>query len=187
LAPFVLVRPWREGLVVLRRELSDGAQTPSYRVEWHSPEAETIHVDVPYRPHATTPPDVDAALDGYAGSTFPEQLVQLGRYGSVQEVIDAAREGLMVPDLLPPVRGGSSGLIDTSVLVDPLGVVWAERWERTPGGDAQWDIIAKTGLQARVTVPADLRLLAAAGEAAWGVYTDDMGVPTIVRFRLLER
>jgi acyl-coenzyme A synthetase/AMP-(fatty) acid ligase len=92
----------------------------------------------------------------------------------------------MVPDLLPPVRGGSSGLIDTSVLVDRLGVVWAERWERTPRGDAQWDIIAKTGLQARVTVPADLRLLAAEGKTAWGVYTDDLGVPTIVRFRVLE-
>lgn len=186
LAPFDLVRPWREGLVVLRRELPDGAPTPTYRVEWHSPETETIHVDVPYRAHATTQTDVDAPLEVYAGSTFPEQLVQLGRYGSVQEVVDAAREGLIVPEFLPPVRGGSSGLFDTSVLMDPLGVVWAELWERTPEGDAQWDIIAQTGLQARVTVPADLRLLAAAGETAWGVYTDDLGVPTIVRFRVLE-
>lgn len=186
LASFDLVRPWREGLVVLRRELPDGAPTPGYRVEWHSPEAETIHVDVPYRAHATMQADVDAALDVYARSTFPEQLVQLGRYGSVQEVIDAAREGLIVPEFLPPVRGGSSALFDTSVLVDPLGVVWAELWERTPEGDAQWDIIAQTGLQARVTVPADLRLLAAEGQTAWGVYTDDLGVPTIVRFRVLE-
>jgi NAD(P)H-nitrite reductase large subunit len=63
------------------------------------------------------------------------------------------------------------------------GTIWLRREER--GGVTRWEVLDASGsVVARLDVPAALRILAADRTDVWGVETDDLDVPYVVRYRV---
>lgn len=180
LAPYPLVGLGQGEVVVVRR---DAAEQPAYTVEWWGAGGLAHRVAVPFTPVPVGEAEIEAALRPLASSSLPEMMVRAGVFASEGEALEAARERMVVPRHLPPVRGGGSGLGASSVLVG-RGVVWVERWERGPDGSGRWDVVDPSGLRGRVTVPDTVRLVAVEDGGAWGVVTDALDLPTVVRYRV---
>jgi hypothetical protein len=183
LAPYPLASPWQKGVVVVRRAPADPLSA-EYQVEWWGPGGRTESVSIPYAPVPVSEADIESALVPFSSSRTPEVMVRVGRFASESAVIDAARDRMVVPPTLPPVRGGNSGLDASSVRVGPSGTVWVERWQRGIDGSTEWDVVAPDQPVNRVSVPPGVRLMAVNSRYAWGVLTDEHDVPTIVRYRL---
>ena len=81
-----------------------------------------------------------------------------------------------MPDAYPPV---------TALVPGADGSVWLRR-EIPPGADvALWDVVDSDGaVVAAVRAPVSLRVLHADGTRVWGTLTDEMDVPSVVRYRL---
>jgi hypothetical protein len=96
------------------------------------------------------------------------------RFPSPATALRALREAIFVPRFHPPV---------TDLAVGRDGTAWVRR-EDAGAPLVRWMVLNPRGeLLAEVKAPAALRILQADGDRVWGVETDDMGVPTVVRFR----
>lgn len=100
-------------------------------------------------------------------------VAQYAENGPAREVLE---EALFLPATLAPV---------SSVFVGRDGRTWVGREDRPDAPTRQWDVFDSTGtLVAIFTVPHTIRLMAADGGVVWGVETDDLDVPYLVRFDL---
>lgn len=108
---------------------------------------------------------------------WSEQLRQIGASSAdVEAVIDSMALG----GLQPPVND----LVDT-----PSGRVWLRRDATpTPEGARWWvlDLGRRTPV-AEVLVPGNTRIAAVREDQAWGVRTDSLDIPYVVRFRVERR
>lgn len=87
---------------------------------------------------------------------------------------DAAREAVAAPTHYPPV---------SSVVVSRDSTIWLRL--NGAGSSVNWLILDSRGdLLARVVAPADLKILFADADYAWGVVHDEMDVPYVVRSRI---
>ena len=184
LGAFDLMKPWSGGLVVVRRPAPLVQHEASYQVVWLTEDSQPFEVSVAYEPSPVTEADVRAGLERYERTGLPGMFVERGLFASLEAVRAAAREGMVIPEYLPPIRNGSSGVNDRSLLVTDDGTVWVQRWRSSTPDLESWDVVSTSGLEARVGVPSAVTLLAVRGRYAWGVVRDSLDVPTIVRLRL---
>ena len=105
----------------------------------------------------------------------------LSREGHTEAEI---REALFIPDSYPPVSAALAGL-DGSLWIRREDA-WAPPHEPNPGAQrVEYQVIAPGGaVIAALSVPANVKLMAASDRHAWGVELDVFDVPTIVRFRI---
>lgn len=98
----------------------------------------------------------------------------------------AVEDGLTVPEHLPPV---------STALAAPDGSLWVRReaagssiYFASPSqvpGQVEWDLLDADGHIVGLTrLPIRFEALHAEGDAIWGVLRDEMGVPTVVKYRL---
>lgn len=184
LAPFPLVQRWREGWVVVERPQPTTSGEGEFSVVWIPAQGSATRHTFAYQPVATSESDVEAALDVISGTGLARMFVASGRFASEAEFRSAARETLVRPDWLPPVRGGGSGVPDQSVMVSPEGTVWLESWQRPAAGGSTWEVITMHGQRSRVHVPQGVYLRAVSEDQAWGFTLDEFNVPTLVRWRM---
>ena len=109
-----------------------------------------------------------------AAISLPEGPL-VDRYPSPAQALRALREAVFVPVFHPPV---------TDLAVGRDGSVWLRR-EDTGDPSVPWTVLDPRGeLLAEVEAPAALRIFQVDGSVVWGVETDELGVPTVVKLRI---
>jgi len=94
---------------------------------------------------------------------------------SVARLAEIVEDEIRWPPHLPPV---------SRVVVGADGAIWLQR-EPVPGDSVRWDILAPN-LEPRghVFLPTSFDVKRVSGESVWGVQTDEMDVPSILRIDL---
>ncbi len=166
-------QPWSDGsllatspagdaLVVVDRPVATADEPAAYRVTRIGLSGDTAWSTT--RPF--TPVPVDLA--------YRDSLLAAWSNNGASE--DALRERMFLPPTLAPA---------SAAFVGRDGRVWVGR-ER-PGGriGGRWDVYSAEGtLEMEVTAPARVDLRAADAATVWGVETDELDVPFLVRYRL---
>jgi hypothetical protein len=151
-------------IAVVERPVATSADSAAYRVSSVTASGDTLFsAEVPYEPLALPGEVVDSIVDRYAEG---------GRSRS------RIRETLFLPDHYPPV---------SDVVAGEDGTVWVSR-ERRPGASRAWDVFGPDGtLLARMEMPAAFRLHQARQGEVWGVLTDELDVPYVVRYPVVPQ
>ena len=158
----VAVRPGGDGLVVVDRPVAGTDEAGAYRVTRIGLSGDTVW--------STTRPFTPAPVD----LAYRDSLLAAWSNNGASE--DALRERMFLPPTLAPA---------SAAFVGRDGRVWVGR-ER-PGGriGGRWDVYSAEGtLEMEVTAPARVDLRAADAATVWGVETDELDVPFLVRYRL---
>lgn len=127
------------------------------------------------REYEFTPIPLD---DGYLDSLIEETWE---RRSSLHEEMTEARyreaylESLDAPPHLPPV---------TDLEVNTDGAIWLRREERHADTIGWWVLASDGEPLAELEIPASIRVLAVDGDEIWGVETDELDVPYLVRLGL---
>ncbi|MFG0253044.1 MAG: hypothetical protein ACF8NJ_09250 [Phycisphaerales bacterium JB038] len=155
----VAVRPGGDGLVVVDRPVAGPDGPAEYRVTRIGPSGDTAWSTT----RGFTPLPVDRA--------HRDSVIAAWAANGTSE--DALRARLFLPATLPPA---------SSVFVGRDDRVWVGR-ERPRGvAGGRWDVFSFDGsLEFELTAPAAVELRAADARAVWGVETDDLDVPYLVR------
>jgi hypothetical protein len=147
--------------------------TAEFGVTWTTFEGDTLAVRrYPYRPLPLDPAEEGAVLARM--STAPP-LSSI--YPDPDEAERVLRGMDLMPELLPPV---------SAAVATPAGGLWLAR--EADGRDTRsWLILDPEGEpRGQVELPAGLHLRVVRGAEAWGVETDELDVPYVVRYRILE-
>lgn len=141
----------------------------TFRVTVVGPGHDTLYArEYPYEPVA-----VPAAL---IDSVREATVQRIERFlGSRREAEQAAAEELFVPDWLPPV---------SQCELSADGRVWLQR-EALPGEPRTWVVLDPSGEpMGTFQVPADVEVRLVGTGTVWGVVTDALDVPYVVRYRV---
>jgi hypothetical protein len=179
------VSPTGERIVVVERPEPEAASAAVYRVRFVRPTGEVVSViEVPYEVVTLTARDLDRWIEGHGAL---RQMVESGLFPSMAAAERAMQAALDPPAFCPPIPNLGRGILEDAIVVSREGQVWVERWEREEASGTRWDVIAEgPGRVATAEVPPGIRLLAVAGDRAWGVELDEYDVPTIVRYRIIR-
>jgi hypothetical protein len=160
-----LVAPFPDGtgLGAVERRAGRSPDSASYTVTRYAADGTAAwSTRVPYAPRPTTG-FLDAWLASSRGGASPPS----------PEITRALRSAILVPPFYPPVTG---------VVPGDDGTVWLKR-EETGSDSVGWDVLDAQGRRsATVETPASLRIVAASAAEVWGVVTDSMDVPYLVRY-----
>lgn len=159
-------------LVTVEREPATAAEGAAYRVVRLDLAGDTVALaELPYVPVPLAPEQVDSMTAAMGERLAPRFDLQPAA------VAAEIRDQLEWPAFRPPV---------TQVLADTRGRTWVRREVGVEAGDSvRWEILAPDLTRAGfVLVPGDLDVKVVAGDALYGVVTDELGVPTIVRYEL---
>lgn len=119
------------------------------------------------------PVPLEAAMVDSVVAERAEALHEWQSGVSVGRAAEWARAGLYVPDLLPPVE---------SALVGMDGTVWL-RLTDDGAGPHRWLGLAPDGeILGELEAPREFRLMTATRDRWWGVLTDELDVPYIIRY-----
>jgi hypothetical protein len=153
--------PDGRALILVDRRPAEGPGPATWRLTRVGIEGDTaFSVDVPYEPVAVDPARVDSIVARFSG----------GRR-SASEI----RAVLFLPDFLPPV---------SDVVAAEDGTIWVAREDR-PEHPVTWEVFDAAGrLLARAETPPGFAAHHATGDALWGVETDELDVPYLVRYRV---
>lgn len=151
-----------DGLVVVDRPVLPAGSAHRYRVTRIGTTGDTVwSVERAYEPMPADVAKQDSIVQAMAEQAESEELV---------------RDRLFLPPTMPPAR---------AVFVGLDGRVWVARERADRMQPARWDLFAADGrLEAEVTVPGGVELEAADAAGVWGVETDELDVPYLVRFEL---
>jgi hypothetical protein len=154
---------------VEERTANDG---PGFRVSALRSTRDTVWShDYAFEPIPISTSMVDAAVERKAAGLNPDN------FPNRADVERQIREGLAIPDHLAPVSSG--------VFADN-GDLWLRR-EREPGEGQRWTVLDDTGVPVgRVLLPRGLLVKVISSNALWGVETDGLGVPYVVRFAITK-
>jgi hypothetical protein len=124
--------------------------------------------EISYRPRRLRKADVDQAL-----AIFTDPAAKLP--GPV--TIDSIRGKLYRPDFFPPVREAHVGRDNT---------IWLRvTFSDSPATGADWLVLSPRGFPiARVSTPADFRLMDADRHTLWGVEGNPLDIPVLARYLL---
>lgn len=161
-----------QGIVVVERPAA--RSEPAYfRVRKLAPDGRIEYAKrYRYRPVPMNGTVMDSVLNELAGS-----ITESGRPGapSMARARQWVREGLYVPGNHPPV---------SAVVMSQDGHVWLRREDR-PDALSLWHVLDRSGaIVAQSRIPPNVRLLEASQTHLWGVVTDELDVPYIVRYRI---
>jgi hypothetical protein len=155
--------PDGRALVLVDRRPAEGPGPASWRLTRVGIEGDTaFSVDVPYEPVPVDPARVDSIVARYSEGRRSESEI---------------RGVLFLPDFLPPV---------SDVVAADDGAIWVAREDR-PEHAVTWEVFDAAGrLLAHAETPAGFTAHYATGDALWGVETDELDVPYVVRYRVVR-
>jgi hypothetical protein len=133
-------------------------------------------VGVPYRPETLSRDELREWAENHPAV---EYLAQMGLSTS-RNAVESILAALGTPRFHPAIDGDGPGALSLNVQVDNLGRAWINR--RSEG----WVVVSQEGLMAEVKVPEGIRIQAIRDSIAWGVQLNDLGVPHLVRLRVVE-
>lgn len=158
--------------VALVQAIAGGEDEGAFRVTRITPAGDTVYD----RRFNSDPVRVSAADRDRIIRDFADQLSGDGQY--LGPALAVAREHLLIPEILAPFE---------KVLVGTDGRVWLKR-QSLSAPQATWLVLDPVGrLLATVAAPAGADLLHAGPDHVWGVVTDALDVPYVVRWRLTPR
>lgn len=150
-------------LVLVDRPVAEEAVPATFRLTRVTVDAEAdtvFSVEVPYEPVPVPAAHVDSVLAPLLDGPLSE---------------DRVREALFLPETYPPV---------SHVVAGTDGTVWVAREER-PGRPVAWQVYGPDGsLLARLEAPPGLIVHQVDRTGLWGVVTDELDVPYVVRYRV---
>jgi hypothetical protein len=158
----VAIAPGGAGIVVVDRSLPTEGDSPAFHVTRIGMSGDTAWSTTrTYSPVAADRARQDSLVAEYAEN------------GPAVEVLEAA---LFLPATLPPA---------SSAFLGRDGRTWVGRAVPEDAEARPWDVFDVDGrLVAIFSAPIRIQLLAAGGDAVWGVETDQFDVPYLVRFDL---
>lgn len=165
-AAIVRISSYRPEIVRVERDPPEGVE-PFFRVIKTTFDGDTVFDrSFPYDPVPIPPSVVDSLVDLRA-----QGMGERAEY-PIAEIREWARSGLYVPETFPPVEGAVPGMD---------GSVWLQLTD--DGGPLTWFGLAPDGHTiGAVDASQRFRLLAATSDRWWGVETDELDVPYIVRY-----
>ena len=171
-----VVRPQGAGVVLVHRATnSDVGREGIVTVTWIDPEGGEETVDLGYQPVPLAPDQLSSVSASLAGTLGQISFLE----GRVRP--ENVRESLFVPAHEPPV---------TAVVAGHDGTTWLRHWAppETKGGErVVWTVLDATGrVTAEVEVPVAVTILRAERSYLWGTETDAIGVPYVVRYRVVS-
>jgi hypothetical protein len=170
-----LVRWNPQGTEVVRvvRRGSAGVAPHVFRVIRTNVTGDTLFVgDFPYDPIPIDPSAVDLLVEQVAQEMA---RVPLPGVPTADRAATLARSTLFSPAFHPPV---------SDAVLGKDGTVWLRR-EESGQSTVQWNVLSGAGeLLATTQTPMALRAMAVDACRVWGVETDELDVPYIVRYRL---
>lgn len=168
-----LIRVSPEGglIVVVDRPVATGRRAAAFTIVGLSAQGDTLfHRRIDYRPIGLTREIVDRVVD------LPDERLA-ERFPSRDAALKAIRSALLLPDFLPPISDLAVGR-DQSI--------WLRR-EDLGSGSVEWLVLDKNGnAVGQLAAPRGTKILQAAPEHVWAVEEDELGVPYIVRYRVLK-
>ena len=159
--------PHGAGILLVERPTADNPDSARFRVTRLTAEGDTVFS----RQYRYTP----RAVPDSVNDRMAREIAKLSRLPNRIEALRAARRALDLPPFFSPIR---------YVVAGADGTVWLRREER-PGPSDIWNVLDERGnVQAVVTVPKGTDLHYADKENVWGVVTDDLDIPYVVRYRI---
>lgn len=124
-------------------------------------------------------------LDDWAASSFGRIFMRIS--GLPEEgARRAAREALVLPEYLPPIPNGGSGVSDREILTGPGETVWIRRQTSVEADSVvSWDRVTADGRTGRLTVAAGVCPMLFLEDEMIGVVRDELDVPSLVRYSLV--
>jgi hypothetical protein len=159
--------PDGSSLVIVGRQPS-AEPTARFHVTRLGSTGDTIyHKTYRYSPRPVPAAMVDSIYDQYAKmfATVPPARAR-----------KAAESFVVLPPALPPI---------SDVVFSSDGTTWLRQEEIMGRRTVQWLVLSPSGdIQSVVQAPSELKLLAVEKGAAWGVITDELDIPYVVRYAL---
>ena len=152
-----------DGFILLdRRENRVQAHGPDGTLRWTA--------RLPSDPRSPAGAQVDEVVAGIVAEVAP--AMEGAGFASETALRDAIRDGLYVPDHVPPA---------TALVAAVGGGAWVRRTEDS--GRARWDLLDPGGAPTGwVDLPAEFQGFAADATSIWGVVLTTLDVPTLVRY-----
>jgi hypothetical protein len=170
-SPLVTMVGGTETMIVVDRPAPTQPGRSEFRVTWASFDGDTLWTrGYPYVPAPIAPAFADSAI-----ATVIESPALRMMYPEPDQARDALLDQVAIPRFHPPVH---------AVEVADDGEIWIAR---EPAGEEgrEWLVLEPTGeIAARVLLPSAVRVRVIRGDLVWGVYTDELDVPYLVRYRI---
>lgn len=173
----VRLGPSGSDLVRVERTVPVTPEEASFRVSRVSLAGDTLFSrEIRYTPEPIAPTLVDS-LVRMRGKSMERIATRMPGAPTPARAEELAREALYLPAFHPPV---------SELLVGRDGSIWLQR-EVVDGDTANWLVLsANGGVAGTVSAPRRLRIMAAEERRIWGMETDELDVPYIVRYRVEE-
>ncbi|MEO8635132.1 MAG: hypothetical protein ABI587_07635 [Gemmatimonadales bacterium] len=165
--PIFTAAPDGSLVVEVERMASASSAETSFRLVGRNGSAMPLFTrDITYRPRRLRNADIERAL-----AIFSDPGVKLP--GPV--TVDSIRSKLYRPGFFPPVR---------EVHVGRDGTTWLRvNFADSPATGVDWLVLSPRGFPlARVTTPADFRLMEADRHTLWGVEGDPLDIPVLAKY-----
>jgi hypothetical protein len=157
-----------DGVVVVERGVAGSTRSASFRVTGVGRAGTAFSREVAY-----TPRPLPANVRDSIAQRWAQGLARLNV--PREAALRFARDSLGIPEFQPPV---------SALVAGRDGTIWLQR-EPFGRTGSEWLVLDRLGNPvATVTGRPGVRLLAARRDLAWGVVTDELDVPYVVRFRV---
>lgn len=179
-------------LIVFERPFPAGNDSSSYRVRAIALTGKPIwSASIPFRPVPMTD-ELWGHWMGELDGLITQLIEELNAFPSKRAALEALKDAVpAAPDYLPPVpllNVGPYGRPEAFVASN--GWIWIQRWtaaSEVASGYRIWDILDSEGRWlTRLEAPEPVTLYDATGTHAWGVQRNELDVPRVVRFRIVE-
>lgn len=173
--------PYSGKLVVARRPVPSGS-IGSYAIRAFGGDGrELFEARRAYSPTKLSDAEVDEWIDSQL-SRYPSRLLPEGVRRKIYH------RGIHRPGYHPPISNDLLGVFEGPFAFASDGSVWVKR--TTPGDEdvALWDVFAGAGtLRGTARAPRGVLLHLVTDGRAWGVRTDELGIPQVVSFEIGTR
>jgi hypothetical protein len=159
--------------VILHRKAAEPGASATMRMEKISVSGDTLWVmDLPYDPMPMRESYRDSVVESFA-----ESLSEGGMLGSAGEARNALEDVFFLPASFPPA---------SRMIVTSDGTIWVKR-ESTGEDEARWDVFSAEGVPVgRLTLPESSFVFDARDGQVWISEYDELDVPYLARFRIIE-
>lgn len=165
------VAPDGSTITVVHRTPAASGDRSSFRVASYRASGEVVF-DRAYR---YSPRPISSASRDSIHEALAEFFVRTGFVQAAGQAQSFARDSVPLPRFQPPV---------TNLVIGRDGTIWLGR-ERLGVSTAEYLVLGRDGrILASVAVPPGVQIRQAQRNMVWGVETDDLDVPYLVRFRV---
>ncbi len=182
----------RDRLIVVERPFPTGDDPGFYRVRTVGAAGEPLWSDsIPFRPVKMSGELWEAWIEKLDG-LITRLVEDLNAFPSRRAALEALKNAVPAdPEYLPPAPLLSVGPYGRPEgFVARNGWIWIQRWtavREVAEGYRTWDVLdSESRWLAQIEAPEPVILHDATGTHVWGVQVDELDVPRVVRFRIVD-